>query len=373
MHPLFWNDKRVLVTGHTGFKGSWLCLLLERMGAVVSGYSLDPPSAPSLFEQAGVRAVLEHDIRADIRDITAVRRAIAEVTPDVVLHLAAQSLVRPSYDDPIETFSSNVQGTVNVLDAVRFAPSVRAVVVVTSDKAYRNEEWTWGYRESDRLGGKDPYSASKAATEIIVDSYRSSFFGTSDGPRVGTARAGNVIGGGDWSHMRLLPDLMRGFMAGNDVVIRSPFAVRPWQHALEPLAGYLLLAEKLCEDVDGSDTAWNFGPGEDDMRTVEWLCTQAARIWGESARWRIEAIDDGRETSLLRLDTAKARQQLGWQPRWALKTGLERTVDWYRTVGAQPGESRTARDTTFADIQHFLDAVTSTVAEPSRPKRRHLY
>ena len=359
MHPSFWRGKRVLVTGHTGFKGGWLCLLLDRLGATVCGYARDPSGAPSLFEQASVADVLDRDIRADIRDVAAVRRAVAEVAPDVLLHLAAQTLVRPSYEDPLETFSSNVQGTANVLDAVRHAPSVRAVVVVTSDKAYRNEEWSWGYRESDPLGGKDPYSASKAAAEIVTASYRASFL-HGDGARVGTARAGNVIGGGDWSPMRLLPDLMRGFAAGEDVVIRSPRAVRPWQHALEPLSGYLLLAERLHEGVEGSDDAWNFGPGEEDARPVEWLCSNAAELWGRGARWRIEALEDGRETTLLRLDTAKARHGLGWRPRWSLHEGLERTVSWYRRVGVDASPSRLARDTTLDDVERFLAADPAT-------------
>ena len=274
---------------------------------------------------------------------------------EVVLHLAAQSLVRPSYDDPVDTFTTNVQGTVNVLEAVRHVPMVRSVVIVTSDKAYANEEWVWGYRETDRLGGSDPYSASKSAAEIVTHSYRKSFF--AGGPtRVASARAGNVIGGGDWSHMRLLPDLMRGFLDHEEVVIRSPRAVRPWQHALEPLWGYLLLAEGLHRRETGVDAAWNFGPGPEDMRTVEWVCRRAQQAWDGPASWRIEEIDDGRETELLRLDTTKARVRLGWTPVWPLEVGLDRTITWYRTVGGDPGPRKIARKSSLADVDAFLDA-----------------
>ncbi|MGI9658450.1 MAG: CDP-glucose 4,6-dehydratase [Gaiellaceae bacterium] len=364
MNPTFWKGRRVLVTGHTGFKGAWLCLLLHRMGATTAGYALDPPGHPSLFEQASVSSTLARDTRADVRDLDRLRNEVREVAPEVVIHMAAQSLVRPSYEDPVETFSSNVQGTVNLLEAVRHSTSVQSAVVVTSDKSYRSEEWVWGYRENDRLGGKDPYSASKAASELIVESYRSSFFGVDahEAARVGSARAGNVIGGGDWSEMRLLPDLMRGFITGEEVVIRSPRAVRPWQHALEPLAGYLLLAERLQERTPGADAAWNFGPEDGDMRTVGWVCDRASGLWGEPAAWRVEEIDDGRETALLRLDTTKARQQLGWRPHWELETGLDRTISWYRTVGRDPSPSSRAREATMSDIEAFLDTPPPTRA-----------
>lgn len=354
MNPAFWSGKHVFVTGHTGFKGSWLSLLLHRMGATVSGYALDPPGRPSLFEQASVDETLTCDVRADVRDLDRLQDEMSRAQPEVVIHMAAQSLVRPSYEDPVDTFSSNIQGTVNLLEAARHTDAVRSVVVVTSDKAYRNQEWGWGYRENDRLGGKDPYSASKAATEVVVESYRSSFFSAGESARVGSARAGNVIGGGDWSHMRLFPDLMRGFLNSDEVVIRSPEAVRPWQHALEPLSGYLLLAERLFEREVGSDSAWNFGPDDADMRTVAWVCERAVVLWDETASWRIEAIDDGRETGLLRLDTSKARHGLGWRPRWSLEMGLDKTVEWYRTVGQDPKPSERARRATVETIDHFL-------------------
>lgn len=356
MNQTFWKNRSVFITGHTGFKGSWLCLLLERLGASVTGYALDPPCHPSLFEQASISRSMTRDVRADVRDLDQLKTSLNESDAEVVIHMAAQSLVRPSYEDPVTTFSSNVQGTVNLLEAARHAAAVRSIVVVTSDKSYRNEEWVWGYRENDRLGGKDPYSASKAATEIVVDSYRSSFFGNPDSPWLASARAGNVIGGGDWSDMRLLPDLMRGFLRGFEVTIRSPQAVRPWQHALEPLSGYLSLAERLANHNEGTDSAWNFGPGDGDMRTVSWVCDRAADIWGDDARWRIDAIDDGRETGLLRLDTAKSRHELGWRPRWELETGLDRTIRWYRKVGEEPMPSERAREATLNDIDAFLSA-----------------
>ncbi len=356
MNPSFWKGRRVFITGHTGFKGAWLSLLLHRLGARVTGYALAPPMHPSLYDQASAADLLEEDVRADVRDLDALQSAVSKAQPEVVIHMAAQSLVRPSYDDPVTTFSTNVQGTVNLLEAVRHTAGVESVVVVTSDKSYRNEEWAWGYRENDRLGGKDPYSASKAAAEIVTASYRASFFGGADDPGVATARAGNVIGGGDWSDMRLLPDLMRGFLAGTEVIIRSPFAVRPWQHALEPLAGYLLLAERLTEAVPGMDDAWNFGPEDADMRSVQWVCDRAAGLWGPEARWRVEAVDDGRESGLLRLDTAKVRHELGWEPRWTLEEGLDRTIRWFRTVGADPMPSKRAQEATFEDIDAFLAA-----------------
>jgi len=355
MTPDVWRGRKVFLTGHTGFKGGWLALLLRRLGAEVTGFALEPPSRPSLFHQAGVRDVL-HDVRGDVRDLAAVDTALRASGAEVVLHLAAQSLVRPSYDQPAETFGSNVQGTVHVLEAARRAPHVRAVVVVTSDKCYRSEEWPWGYRESDRLGGRDPYSASKACAELVVDSYRASFLDGTSAAAVATGRAGNVIGGGDWSDMRLVPDLMRGFLQRQEVVIRSPHAVRPWQHALEPLAGYLLLAERLLAGAPGTAGAWNFGPEEADMRPVGWMVARAAELWGSDAQWRVEELADGRETGLLRLDTAKARQQLGWRPRWGLEEGLDRTIRWYRAVGDDPASSSAAGEATMADIEAFLAA-----------------
>lgn len=349
----FWDGRRVLVTGHTGFKGAWSAMLLHRLGAEVTGYALDPPHTPSLFDQAAAGDTLSEDIRADVRDRDRLDEAVRSSGAEVVLHMAAQSLVRPSYDDPVETFQTNVQGTVNLLESCRHADTVRSVVVVTSDKAYANQEWVWGYRETDRLGGSDPYSASKSAAEIVAASYRTSFF--ADGStRLATARAGNVIGGGDWSHMRLLPDLMRGFLTREEVVIRSPRSVRPWQHALEPLSGYLTLAEALYHDRQGADSAWNFGPGADDMRTVEWVCRRAQALWGDGAAWRIEALADGRETELLRLDTTKARTRLDWSPVWPLETGLDRTIEWYRAVGDAASDQ--ARTTTLSDVDAFLDA-----------------
>jgi CDP-glucose 4,6-dehydratase len=361
MNPAFWRGRRVFVTGHTGFKGSWLAKLLLRMGADVTGFALEPPSTPSLFEQASVARDL-HDVRGDVRDLGALQRALRDSQAEIVLHLAAQSLVRPSYEAPVETFGSNVLGTVNLLEAVRCGGGVRAVVIVTSDKSYRSEEWPWGYRESDRLGGRDPYSCSKACAELVTECYRAAFFSNGD-TAIASARAGNVIGGGDWSHMRLVPDLMRGFLRGEEVVIRSPRAVRPWQHALEPLGGYLTLAERLAAGDPHAPSAWNFGPADEDMRSVGWLVRQTARLWGDGARWRIEALDDGRETEQLRLDTAKARQWLGWQPRWSLDEGLERTVRWYEAVGESRSASDAAHAATLGDVDAYLAATALTQTE----------
>ncbi len=330
--PGFWQGRRVFVTGHTGFKGSWLSLWLGRLGAQVTGYALAPDTQPSLFGifQAGqpVQSVI-----GDVRDPQALARALRDSRAEIVFHLAAQPLVRRSYDNPAETYATNVMGTVHLLDAVRSAGGVRAVVVVTSDKCYENREWPWGYRESDPMGGHDPYSSSKGCTELVAASYRSSFFPPADHARHGvalaTARAGNVVGGGDWSDDRLVPDLVRAFAAGQPAVIRNPLAVRPWQHVLEPLQGYLMLAERLTLDGPAWGEAWNFGPQDTDARPVSWVADQLARHWGDGARWAQDAGTHPHEAHLLRLDSAKAHQRLGWRPRWRLEHTLENIAGWY--------------------------------------------
>lgn len=333
MNTALWNGRSVFVTGHTGFKGGWLTLWLHQLGAKVHGYALNPPAEPSLFEVAGVGAVLASDMRADLADIAQLKSALSKAQPEVVFHLAAQSLVRESYRDPLGTLASNVMGTAHVLEAARAVDSVRAVVLITTDKVYENREWMYPYREIDPLGGHDPYSASKAAAEIVAASYRASFFSDAGHPaRVATARAGNVIGGGDWATDRLVPDCLRAFAAGESVRLRFPQSVRPWQHVLEPLAGYLQLAEHLlAPDGVRFAKAWNFGPDESGDATVGEVAEAMARHWGEGALVEhAPAAEHPHEAGLLRLDSTNARTALGWKPRWSLQHALEQTVAWHQ-------------------------------------------
>jgi CDP-glucose 4,6-dehydratase len=352
----FWQGRRVLVTGHTGFKGAWLTLLLQRLGSEVTGFALAPPSDPSLFDGTGAARGI-NSIEGDIRDLPALTRAMASARPEVVLHLAAQSLVRPSYEDPVTTYSTNVLGSVHLLEAVRQTEGVRAVVMVTSDKCYDNREWTWGYREVDQLGGKDPYSNSKACAEIVTAGYRASFFPADrlheHGVGVASARAGNVIGGGDWSYMRIVPDLMRGFLSGKPVIVRSPSAVRPWQHVLDPLTGYMMLAERLWKGDAAYASAWNFGPADADARPVSWLADRLVQLWGDGAKWVVEEAVDGKETGMLRLDSSHARNCLGWRPRWDVDAALEHTAGWYRAYGRNSSVAAVRR-ATESDIDTYL-------------------
>jgi CDP-glucose 4,6-dehydratase len=334
----FWRGRRVLVTGHTGFKGSWLTAWLQSMGAVVTGYSLEAPTTPSLFEEANVREGID-SVAGDIRDLDRVRRTFAAKDPEVVLHLAAQSLVRAGYDDPVGTFSTNVLGTVNVLEAIRQTSSVRAAILVTSDKCYDNGEQVWPYRENDRLGGHDPYAASKACAELVTAAYRFSFF---EERRCGiaTVRAGNVIGGGDWAANRLVPDLLRAFGEGTPALIRNPGSIRPWQFVLEPLRGYLQLAEALVDGDGGLAGAWNFGPHDHDIRPVHWICDRLSAAWGGDAAWKKdEQLDMKPEAFTLKLDSSKARTLLGWDPKIDLATALEWIVEWHRGWIEQPGRA----------------------------------
>jgi CDP-glucose 4,6-dehydratase len=327
-----WKSTRVFLTGHTGFKGGWLALWLARLGATVRGYSLDPSTSLNLFGTARIAEMLE-DTRGDIRDRDALNRAMHEFAPDVVFHLAAQPLVRLSYSDPLGTYETNVMGTANVLESVRNTPSVRAVVVITTDKCYENHEWHWGYRETDPLGGYDPYSSSKACVEIVSAAYRNSFFRENSqrhGVLLATARAGNVIGGGDWSDDRLIPDLVRGFQSGQPVLIRRPKSIRPWQHVLEPLSGYLTLAERLLAGESHFASAWNFGPWEDDAWPVEKIAAAMSERWGEGAMWTIDSTPTVHEAGYLKLDSSKARAELGWMPQLRLKSALEWVIDWYQ-------------------------------------------
>lgn len=327
----FWSGKRVLLTGHTGFKGSWLALWLKSMGANVTGFALEPGTDPSLFELAGVAEGI-NDQRGDLRDLGALLEIIAETQPEIVLHLAAQPLVREAYRDPLGTYSSNVMGTLNVLEAIRQVGGVRACVLVTTDKVYANQEWLWPYRENEPLGGHDPYSSSKACCELLAQSYAASFFPAEryaeHGLALATARAGNVLGGGDFAPERLIPDVLKAWSASEPVTLRYPQAVRPWQHALEPLAGYLLLAAGLYQQGPEFAGAWNFGPGEADMCSVGEVVELLARRWPQAPGLRIES-SDLHEAGLLRLDSSRARQILGWKPRWSLQQCLEQTLDWH--------------------------------------------
>lgn len=328
MNAAFWRGKRVFLTGHTGFKGSWLSLWLQSMGAEVHGYALAPPTDPALYVEARVGDGMASTI-GDIRDYAKLHACMTAFRPDIVLHLAAQPLVRLSYSQPVDTYSINVMGTVHVLEAARQADSVRCIVNVTTDKCYENREWVWGYREDEPMGGHDPYSNSKGCSELVTSAYRRSFFAGS-GVALASARSGNVIGGGDWALDRLVPDALRAFERGEPVRIRNPQSTRPWQHVLEPLAGYLTLAEKLWSDGDAFAEGWNFGPVDGDVQPVQWIVDRLATAWGRGACSQADGGTHPHEAKALKLDIAKARQQLGWSPTWNLATALDRIVDWHR-------------------------------------------
>ena len=333
----FWAGKRVFLTGHTGFKGGWLALWLQTFGAKVFGYSLEPPTQPNLFETAQVAAGMDGVI-ADVRDGDRLRREVANFGPDIIIHMAAQSLVRASYDDPVGTYETNVMGTVYLFEAARRCPATRVVINVTSDKCYENREWAWGYREIDAMGGHDPYSSSKGCAELVTSAYIRSFFRPAgNGAMAASVRAGNVIGGGDWATNRLVPDVMRAFLAGRAVSIRHPHAVRPWQHVLEPLRGYLMLAERLWQNGAEFAGGWNFGPHADDVQPVQNVLGLLRAELGDGLRWEITGKPDMRhEAGLLKLDTSKAQHFLGWQPVWRLRDALKATATWY--CGAQVGK-----------------------------------
>jgi len=326
-----WRGRRVFLTGHTGFKGGWLSVWLSLRGAVIRGFSLDPDTNPSFFSMVRVQEIVD-DVRGDIRDYAPLQSALSDFSPEVVFHLAAQPLVRRSYADPLTTYATNVMGTANLLNAVRSCPSVKAVVCITTDKCYENREWIWPYRETDGLGGHDPYASSKACAELVTAAFRSSFFSATTSPRVGiaTSRAGNVIGGGDWSEDRLIPDLVRGFESGTKVQIRNPKAIRPWQHVLEPLEGYLRLAENLLADPIRFGTAYNFGPDQEGCWPVERILQEFGKNWGGGAAWEFVPDTKLHEAQVLRLDSSKSRAELSWLPRLKTVDAIRWTAEWYK-------------------------------------------
>ncbi|URN95359.1 MAG: CDP-glucose 4,6-dehydratase [Candidatus Pristimantibacillus lignocellulolyticus] len=326
----FWSGKRVFVTGHNGFKGSWLSIWLHRLGAKVTGFSLPPSTTPSLYELGKIGELIDQSILGDITKYDDLCEAMQQAKPDIVFHMAAQPLVRKSYDDPIATYQTNVMGTVHLLEAARSCESVRAIVNVTTDKCYENQEWYWGYRENDRLGGYDPYSNSKACAELVTSAYRQSFLSHSS-IHVATVRAGNVIGGGDWSEDRLIPDLMRSLLSKQAIILRNPEAVRPWQHVLEPLSGYLMLAKRLYEDGAYFAQGWNFGPRTEDVQTVQYIVEQLLSQWqGEHPGYEVERQEKKHEAKLLMLDCSKAISELEWKPQWGLKQALDMTLEWFQ-------------------------------------------
>jgi CDP-glucose 4,6-dehydratase len=328
VNPAFWQNKRVLLTGHTGFKGSWLSLWLQSMGSTLRGVSLEPPTRPALFNIAQVANGMDHQI-SDIRDYDKVSALLAEFKPEIVIHMAAQPLVRVSYQQPIDTFATNVMGTVNVFEAARHAGGVRAIVSVTTDKCYENQEWVWGYREHEAMGGHDPYSSSKGCAELVGTAYRKSFF-QAEGIAMASARAGNVIGGGDWASDRLVPDILKALEDRRPVQIRNPHAVRPWQHVLEPLSGYLLLAERLYEHGQLYAEGWNFGPRDEDAQTVQWIVERLCQEWEGGGTWILQPGEHPHEANYLKLEISKARLRLNWLPRWSLETALTYITHWHQ-------------------------------------------
>lgn len=325
----FWKDKKVFLTGHTGFKGSWLSMWLQVMGAQIKGYSLEEePTSPALFKVAKVARGMESEI-GDIRDLDALQKSMQSFNPDILIHMAAQPLVRLSYTNPVDTYSTNVMGTVNVLEAARKCTNLKAIVSVTTDKCYENKEWVWGYRENEPMGGHDPYSNSKGCAELVSSAYRNSFYNDNNTANLATARAGNVIGGGDWAKDRLVPDILKAFQEKQPVIIRNPMATRPWQHVLEPLSGYLLLAESLYKET-GYDEAWNFGPRDQDCKPVGYILNQMVNLWGECASWENDKGTNPHEANLLKLDCSKAKVRLNWEPKWSVDITLGKIISWHK-------------------------------------------
>ncbi len=328
----FWADRSVFVTGHTGFKGAWLTLRLLALGAKVTGFALPPNSEPSLFDGLGLAGDIRH-IEGDVRDAQALDMALSQAEPEIVFHLAAQALVRPAHDDPVGTFATNVMGTAHLLQALREHRALRAVVVVTSDKVYDNREWPWGYRESDSLGGREPYGSSKACCEHVVEAFARSYFRPAEGgPGIVSLRAGNVIGGGDWASDRLVPDAIRAFQEGRSLTVRNPGAVRPWQHVLEPLEAYLDMAQRLAYAPAEWSGAWNVGPAAESARPVSWMVEQICQLWGGGARWESANANQPYEAQMLHVDSSKLSAAAGYRPIWPIESALEKTIAWYRSA-----------------------------------------
>jgi len=331
--PKFWNKKRVFLTGHTGFKGSWLSLWLASMGAEVTGYALAPQTDQKLYDVLGVNQLIKESFIGNICDLQNLRKVMLYAKPEIIIHMAAQSLVRYSFANPIETYQTNIMGTVNILECTRELDSVRATLVVTSDKCYENREWTWGYRENEPMGGSDPYSSSKGCAELVTSAYRQSFFnGAKSHNQIASARAGNVIGGGDWSKDRLIPDAIRALEANEPLIIRNPYATRPWQHVLEPLSGYLILCQALFNYGEKFASGWNFGPRDEDSRTVEEVVNLLISSWGGGVNWRLDVAEQPHEAKLLKLDCSKTHSKLGWTPKWTLETAVQKIIDWQKCI-----------------------------------------
>lgn len=351
------KQRKVLVTGHTGFKGSWLCLLLTELGAEVYGYALEPPTEPSLYKEANIDALIHSHI-GDIRNLNELQSYIQKIEPELVIHMAAQPLVRDSYKIPVETYAINVMGTVHLLEACRNTPSVRAIVNVTTDKCYENREWHWGYRETEAMGGYDPYSNSKGCSELVTSSYRNSFFNPNEYDThkvaVATARAGNVIGGGDWANDRLIPDFIKAISKGEKLKIRSPYAIRPWQHVLEPLNGYLTLAAKLLTEGAEYAQAWNFGPDDKDAQNVAWITHQICELWGEGANYEIDTNPQPHEANYLKLDCSKSKAELDWHANWNIEQALTSIVEWNKSF--LNGENM--REVSYKQINEFFKTIS---------------
>lgn len=352
MNKQFWKNRRVFLTGHTGFKGGWLSLWLQQLGAEVTGYALAPPTKPSIFEVANVQSGM-NSIIGDVRDGNNLKGAVSQANPEVVIHMAAQPLVRYSYSNPEETYSTNIMGLVNLFEAVRATPGVKSVVNVTSDKCYENKEWHWGYRENDSMGGYDPYSNSKGCAELITACYRNTYFNPEKyavhGVAIASARAGNVIGGGDWAEDRLVPDMIRAISKGESVEIRNPEAIRPWQHVLEPLSGYLKLAEKLHSNGIEFAEGWNFGPHDHEAKTVGWAIEQLTQTWGSGAKWSLDQQNHPHEATYLKLDCSKARSRLGWHPAWNIDLTIKKIVEWHKAYD----QGADMRQITLSQINSF--------------------
>ena len=334
VNPTFWKGKKVFITGHTGFKGSWLSLWLQDMGAVVKGYALDPNTNPNLFTQAKVSQNMDSEI-GDITDLNHISESMKIFNPEVLIHMAAQPLVRLSYQEPVLTYTTNVMGTVNVLEAARKCTNLKAIVSVTTDKCYENKEWPWGYRENEPMGGHDPYSSSKGCVELVTAAYRKSFFNDENSAFLASARAGNVIGGGDWSADRLIPDILKAFEKNEPVVVRNPMSTRPWQHVLEPLSGYLVLAQHLFEVGSNVAEGWNFGPKDEDCKPVSWILDRMVTNWGNGASWQLDKNNNPHEAGYLKLDCSKAAMRLNWYPKWNLEYTLESIINWHQHYIAQ--------------------------------------